>query len=78
MDATKQFWGFKTDGGLYIWNILQVAATVILVAIVWDCIVFGSLMQIQRIENNREQIKDRLSMVSLEKMNEEFECLMRI
>lgn len=34
--------------------------------------------QIQRIENNREQIKDRLSMVSLEKMNEEFECLMRI
>lgn len=33
-DATKQFWGLKTEGGLDIWNIVQVAATVILVAIV--------------------------------------------
>lgn len=33
-DATKQFWGLKTDGGLDIWNILQVAATVVVVLIV--------------------------------------------
>lgn len=143
-DATKQFWGLKTDGGLDIWNILQVAATVIIVAIVCVIALFLVLLcggvvvlavpvaiiyliislligrfigkvsdetlkqaetecddaqksidekknkinsiqanaarleyQIQRIENDREQIKDKMSMVSPEKMNEEFELWTR-